>query len=765
MIRERIRHCVPALLLAVGLSVPLCGSMDRSLVSPLIFFVIAGVVFFYEAASVHKIAAWTAAAGTVLGLTVWILAGGGARILSDAGIAVTLRMRGMMTAVPLAAQPVSVIAAGGTTLLCCLAVHRRATCVPALMLTAAVMTVVWLTDSMEMIPWLLPALAAVLTMLMSYRFDDTPVFRVLPWSAALVAAAFLLACLGPQQTTLKNKADEIRQQVLDRLFFTEPRDVFSLYSVGYSPQGAEQLGGKPNPSDDPVMEVSTPKTAYLRGTVYNRYTGHGWQNSTGGRRYLWQYRRNAALRSQLFDETLPPESIQNSLSTPVEISVRMVSDSASTLFVPQRVRELKPGGDAVPYFSNSSEIFITRNVQAGDTWRVSAPLYSYADPGIGALTEICAAQSEDPRWNDILNTYLDLPKHLEKPIWELAEKITSGVSAPFEKAMAVQNYLIRNFRYTIDVGEHPENIDFVTSFLMETKKGYCTYFASAMTVLCRMAGLPARYVEGYLAEPDENGLAYVTGLSAHAWTEVYFKGFGWLTFDATPPQHHGSSQDAGNSGVQESAPPESPPPAADSPEPTATPTPPAENDENGSTPEPAETPSPTVESNPPETQEQPSDRPPDTPEEEHDSRESSSFPWWILLAAAAAAAAGLRVLMTSPAFRARRARSEAERFEVWEAEIPKMLKAEKLEREKGETPMAFARRVDKSGAFSESLTPAGECLYQIRYGGMIPAESDTGLMRDTARLIRAEMTRLGKLRYFLRRFFCRAGKAKESEKT
>ena len=180
MIRERIRHCVPALLLAVGLSVPLCGSMDRSLVSPLIFFVIAGVVFFYEAASVHKIAAWTAAAGTVLGLTVWILAGGGARILSDAGIAVTLRMRGMMTAVPLAAQPVSVIAAGGTTLLCCLAVHRRATCVPALMLTAAVMTVVWLTDSMEMIPWLLPALAAVLTMLMSYRFDDTPVFRVLP---------------------------------------------------------------------------------------------------------------------------------------------------------------------------------------------------------------------------------------------------------------------------------------------------------------------------------------------------------------------------------------------------------------------------------------------------------------------------------------------------------------------------------------------------------------------------------------------------------
>ena len=48
--------------------------------------------------------------------------------------------------------------------------------------------------------------------------------------------------------------------------------------------------------------------------------------------------------------------------------------------------------------------------------------------------------------------------------------------------------------------------------------------------MCRMIGLPARYVEGYLATPDENGTAYVTGLQAHAWTEVYFSGFGWLTF-------------------------------------------------------------------------------------------------------------------------------------------------------------------------------------------------------------------------------------------
>ena len=58
-----------------------------------------------------------------------------------------------------------------------------------------------------------------------------------------------------------------------------------------------------------------------------------------------------------------------------------------------------------------------------------------------------------------------------------------------------------------------------------------------------MVATPARYVEGYQAIPDENGIAYVTGLQAHAWTEVYFAGFGWLTFDATPVQSgNGNSQ-------------------------------------------------------------------------------------------------------------------------------------------------------------------------------------------------------------------------------
>ena len=763
-IPERLRHALLAALLAVGLTYPLLGAMDRTLVSPAALPILLGVIVAFELVSLHRAVAWAAAGVAVIAGLLWIFGGNGARILSDAGLALGLRMNGTETAIQLVAGEITAITAAVIAVLSCFATLRQATCIPAMVLCAGAAMMVWLTDSMEMIPWLLPALSVGLTMLMTNRFDDTPAIRILPWAAALTAAAFLITGSGMTLEPLKEKADEIRQAILDRLFFTEARDVFSLYSEGYSPQGPDQLGGKPTPSERLVMQVSTPKITYLRGAIYNRYDGHGWKNTTGGRRYLWQSRRMEETRIRLFDQDLPPASVQNSMSEASSVSVRMLSESASTLFVPQRVRELEPGGETVPYFSNSSEIFITRNLQAGDTYEIQAPLYVSGDPGIGALTDICATL-EDPNWESVRSTYTELPGHLEQPVMDIAMNVTSVADSPYEKALTLQNYLSRNFRYTLDVGEHPENIDFVTSFLLDTKKGYCTYFASAMTVLCRMAGLPARYVEGYLAEPDAGGHALVTGLNAHAWTEVYFKGFGWLTFDATPMQHNSRQEGGQNApgGGTEPTPTLSPEPEEDSPTPGPEEPEETENPENETeTPEPpqeTETPEPPEEGETPEPPEEepPEDNPDDSPEGENPppekDRKPNSFPWWILILLLLLAAGGTRILMTSPGFREKRAGTEEEKYDLWTEEISRLLKAERLTRKTGETPMAFARRTDSTGIFSESLGPAGENLSMIRYGGRTPGEADTGLMRDTATMIRGEISRGARARYWGRRIF------------
>ena len=109
--------------------------------------------------------------------------------------------------------------------------------------------------------------------------------------------------------------------------------------------------------------------------------------------------------------------------------------------------------------------------------------------------------------------------------------------------------------------------------------------------------------------------------------------------------------------------------------------------------------------------------------------------------------------MTSPAFLDRRAKTETERFDIWAQEVTDLLHAESLTRNTGETPMAFGRRVDRSGPFSVALGPVGECVSLIRYSRAEAAETDTGLIRDTSVLLRDELSRPAILRYFIRRFF------------
>ena len=768
-VKVRLTHALLSILLAAGLLMPLLGILEPSFLSPLPLLCCAGVILLFELACINRTAAYIAAGISMLLLLVWLFALGGLLTVSDVAMAIFIRFSGIRTALPLVSGPAVILLSVLVVLACCFACLRDVSVLPAFILCFGMILLIYLTGTAWVIPWFLPALLALLLILMTDRFPETPLLPLLPVAVLLVSVAFLLTAGGVSSNPLMEKADELRQAVLDRFFFTEPRDVFSLSSEGYYPEGQDQLGGRPEPDDTPVMQVSTPRTVYLRGVVLNEYTGRIWRNTTGGRRYLRQSARLAAQRAALFDEDLPPQTVRNTLCEPSTVSVRMLTDSASTLFVPQRIRELIPGGELVPYFSSSSELFVTRNLRAGDTYSVSAPLFLAGDPGLGTLIEVCSTL-EDDRYDRIVETYTVLPGHLEEPVYALALEASSVQSAPYERALALQSWLNRNCRYTLDVEPQPSNIDFVTHFLLDTKEGYCTYFASAMTVLCRMIGLPARYVEGYIAEPDENGTATVTGLSAHAWTEVYFKGFGWLTFDATPRRGNippdGSGPDPSPSPSSEPDP--SPSPSSE-PDPTPSPEPPEpEDSEGGPSPEPDEqepTPEPTPEpaDEPvPDDNPVPSDNPdgslPSAPPESETAPENApdypgSFPWAWLLPFLLLIAFALRILFTSPSFRSRRAKNEKEVFDVWVQEITDLLHAENLVRAKGESPMAFGRRVDRNALFSVSLGPVGECVSLMRYSRAEAADTDIGLVRDSSILLKGELSKPARLRYLMRRVF------------
>jgi protein-glutamine gamma-glutamyltransferase len=135
---------------------------------------------------------------------------------------------------------------------------------------------------------------------------------------------------------------------------------------------------------------------------------------------------------------------------------------------------------------------------------------------------------------EIRDTYLQLPQ-LDPRVKKLAEDITAHSTSDYDKATDIRRYLIANYAYTLNLtsaGKDP-----LAYFLFTRRAGHCEYFATAMTIMLRAVGVPARYATGFLPGEynDVGGDYIIRGSDAHAWVEVYFSGYGWLTFDPTPP--------------------------------------------------------------------------------------------------------------------------------------------------------------------------------------------------------------------------------------
>jgi transglutaminase-like putative cysteine protease len=144
--------------------------------------------------------------------------------------------------------------------------------------------------------------------------------------------------------------------------------------------------------------------------------------------------------------------------------------------------------------------------------------------------------------NFVRKHYLQLPPELPEEVINLARELTQGLESDYDKALVLEYYLAKTYEYTLNPRAPYDNAqDFVYNFLFDVKEGYCSYYATAMTVMLRSLGIPAREVEGYIIDTrritrDEHGnpvSIVVLDSNAHAWTEVYLRGIGWIPFEPT----------------------------------------------------------------------------------------------------------------------------------------------------------------------------------------------------------------------------------------
>ncbi len=315
---------------------------------------------------------------------------------------------------------------------------------------------------------------------------------------------------------------------LDRLFAGRNPPPASRYSRPTRPEPeGHQLGGGIQPRQDLVFYVRTsdpppePPEAYIergmqpvegpkhywRTLTYDTYTGSGWLNGP--------YDELERAPDVPLDEAVFPFTVLTQTYTLREGWEGPVPAANEPMFV-DRAYEVsrRAAGDLVGFEVQGRTYTVT-------SW-IPAP----------TVTQLRKAGEDYPQ--EIVDRYLALPEVPQRVV-DLAKEVVAEAQTPYDKALAIEQHL-RRYDYDLEIPAPPEGTDVVDYLLFSTRRGYCDYYATAMVVMLRAVGVPARYATGYATgHYDYARRAYVvTERDAHAWVEVYFPGCGWVEFEPTP---------------------------------------------------------------------------------------------------------------------------------------------------------------------------------------------------------------------------------------
>ncbi|MEN8241157.1 MAG: transglutaminase-like domain-containing protein [Chloroflexota bacterium] len=304
---------------------------------------------------------------------------------------------------------------------------------------------------------------------------------------------------------------------------TAPSELMSDVSFGRFPN-THLVGSGPELAETRIMYVEIDDQNaqdgdrhYLRSASYATYTLHGWLTADKG-----------FILNQPWDVS-EVDYTENEKLIYQEVILLDGNDQGNLMY---SVGELAAAN--VPYFTSYHTKFINDtylDVFAAVTSETQYSAYSIV-PNFG-VSELRSSPLNYPAW--IRSKYLQVPDEVPDRVYELALRLTATQPTAFDRALAIEDYL-HQFEYTLDLEDPPRYHDLTDYFLFDLQKGYCDYFATSMVVLARAAGLPARFATGYVASTynEASGRYIVTADQAHAWAEVYFAGYGWVTFEPTP---------------------------------------------------------------------------------------------------------------------------------------------------------------------------------------------------------------------------------------
>ncbi len=354
-------------------------------------------------------------------------------------------------------------------------------------------------------------------------------------------------------------------QQADELFGGEG-DGFGMAVTGFS--GSGEIGDGVSEQNGNMLEMSLKSgeriNIYLTGNVFDSFDGEQWETTL-----------ESTKNDHLFDllETLyavrryDEENMYDYLYQ-AKIGITFTNMNTEYLFTPLKVagvittaswkealREyggewrfskkqgLGTGYDAVFYQMNMGQAYFTEMIEQESRYDygentqeeiLSELTYLFNDP------TVVVSEDELHKRSEAIKSLYAEKIGVSQEVKQFIDDITQDCVTDYEMCKAIEAVLSgsadHTFTYTVRPEQMPEGKVFPDYFLLESREGYCTYYATAFVIMARELGMPARYVQGFCVSGSElsKGTLTVTSGMAHAWPEVYFEGLGWLPFEPTP---------------------------------------------------------------------------------------------------------------------------------------------------------------------------------------------------------------------------------------
>lgn len=352
----------------------------------------------------------------------------------------------------------------------------------------------------------------------------------------LALLVMLVAWLVPQhdvQERLNRFQEFLQSEPLTQLSELWNRLFTSIETQGpttadYYGGDSLELGGAIRLGDQVVFLASAPNNRryYWRSRVFDNYDSGRWSSAAGIR---------------LTDPEPPLDIVQDTLSTTARVPVQQqftmgLSASRLVYAAPQPLRiDLATRSD-LSYATDQSMIMSVirpmRVLYEGETYTATSMMSN------ATADQLRQAGTDYPQW--VRDTYSPYFPSVSGRTIQLARQIVedAGATTPYDQAKAIETWLRTNISYNEVIPQPPAGVDPVDWVLFDIREGYCNYYASAMVVMLRSMGIPARMAAGFAqGDWDDAERAFVVReRDAHTWVEVYFPGYGWIEFEPTSAQ-------------------------------------------------------------------------------------------------------------------------------------------------------------------------------------------------------------------------------------